>query len=346
MRRRKLVTVLGARPQFIKAGALSRALAADGRIDEVLVHSGQHADPSMSDVFFAELALAAPKYNLGIAGGSHGQMTGRMLAALDPVLRDEKPDAVLVYGDTNTTLAGALGAAQLQIPLVHVEAGLRSHNRRMPEETNRVVADHIAALLLCPTRGAVANLAKEGVNEGVRHVGDVMYDAALHAKSVGPSTILEQVGASDGFVLCTIHRAENTDDAARFASLLAHVVQVAAGRKIIFPVHPRTRALFAAAVAPANLTAIDPVGYFDMHRLIGACDVVMTDSGGLQKEAYFHAKPCVTLREETEWTETVDAGWNRLWRSADYKAPRQPITDYGDGHAAEKCVAAITETLA
>ena len=338
-----LVTVIGARPQFVKAAAISRAVARHDGIGEVMLHTGQHFDANMSDIFFEELGIPAPDHRLGIGGGRHGEMTGRMLGAIEAVLIEEKPDWVLVYGDTNSTLAGALAAAKLHIPVAHVEAGLRSFNRRMPEEINRVLTDHVSARLYCPTAAAVKNLADEGVRDGVFHVGDVMYDAVLDARERAreSSDILRRLGLkAGGYSLATVHRAENTDDAASLHAVIAHLERVAAERAVVLPLHPRTaQAARQHGVSLAALTVIDPVGYLDMSCLLDGCVDVHTDSGGVQKEAYFHGKPCVTLRGETEWVETVEAGWNRLWTVPGYKTPRRPISDYGKGDAAELIIA-------
>ena len=341
---KKIITVVGARPQFIKAATVSRAIRSSKLIDEVMVHTGQHFDAAMSGDLFEELEIPAPAYNLGVHGGGHGDMTGRMLVALEPILAHEAPDAVVVYGDTNSTLAGALAAAKLHIPVAHVEAGLRSFNRRMPEEINRVLTDHLSALLLCPTTTAVDNLAGEGIRSGVHNVGDVMFDATLHVRSLGlkRSRILEALGLVDGaYCVLTLHRAENTAEPDRLARLVDYVVRSAGRRPIVFPVHPRTRTVLQAlAVAEDSLRTIEPVAYADMHRLLAGAATVFTDSGGLQKEAYFHRVPCVTLREETEWVETVAAGWNRLWSTPEY-APRREIAEYGQGDSAERIVGLI-----
>jgi UDP-GlcNAc3NAcA epimerase len=332
----KIFTVLGARPQFIKAAPVSRALAAAG-LSEVIVHTGQHFDALMSDVFFDELDIPKPGYNLEVNSLGHGAMTGRMLERLEEAMLAERPDMVLVYGDTNSTLAGALAGAKLNVPVAHVEAGLRSFNRRMPEEVNRVVADHVSTLLFCPTRSAVANLAAEGIGKGVHAVGDVMFDATLAAvKRAGErSSILETHGLKPGgYAVATIHRAENTDDPERFARVIAWLEAAARERPVVMPVHPRTRKLLASrGLVPAGLTLIDPVGYLDMARLLSQAAAVFTDSGGLQKEAYFHRVPCVTLRDETEWVETIEAGWNRLWTGPQAASQRE-ISDYGTGNAA------------
>jgi UDP-GlcNAc3NAcA epimerase len=344
----KIMTIVGARPQFVKAAAVTRAMREMPDLIEVMVHTGQHFDQGMSAVFFEELAIPDPAYNLGINGGAHGDMTGRMLIALEPVLMREAPEAVLVYGDTNSTLAGALAAAKLHVPVFHVEAGLRSYNRRMPEEINRVLADQLSALLFCPTAAAVENLAKEGIREGVYNVGDVMFDATLYVRQMGlaRSRVLERLGLKDGrYVVLTLHRAESTDDANRLTALLAYVEETAAGYPIVFPVHPRTRAaLERIGYRAGRILLVDPVSYVDMHRLLAGAHQVFTDSGGLQKEAYFHRVPCITLREETEWVETITCGWNRLWSVPAY-APQREIGDYGTGDAAQRITSTIREWL-
>lgn len=339
----KLVSVVGARPQFIKAAAVSRALAAAG-IPEVMIHTGQHFDPGMSDVFFDELGIPQSAYNLGISGGGHGAMTGQMLEKIEAVLLSEQPDWMLVYGDTNSTLAGALAAAKLHIPVAHVEAGLRSFNRRMPEEINRVMTDHLSALLFVPTRSATVNLTAEGITRGVHHVGDVMFDAALdaRARAATVSTIRQRLGLSEGgYHVATVHRAENTDTPEALTAVLQYLKAMAADLPVVLPLHPRTRqAAERFGLDFEDLTLCEPLGYLDMTWLVaGACSV-LTDSGGLQKEAYFHRRPCVTLRSETEWVETIEQGWNRLWSQPDY-APRREIADYGTGDASAKIAAVI-----
>jgi len=312
----KIFTVIGARPQFIKAAVVSRALAQHRPdVREVLVHTGQHYDANMSDVFFEELNIPHPDHNLGVGGGTHGQNTGRMLEKLEALMQTEKPDWVLVYGDTDSTLAGALAAAKLHIPVAHVEAGLRSFNRRMPEEINRVLTDHIATLLFAPTELARTNLRNEGIAEEKIHVvGDVMYDAALFYKPRARKPVwFDALGIPvNEYVLCTIHRAENTDDQGRMQGILKGLE--AAGVPVILPLHPRTRNKLAQMnlQLPSNIHAVEPVGYLEMVWLEANCKVVATDSGGVQKEAYFHGKPCVTLRDETEWVELVDIGVNML----------------------------------
>jgi len=341
----KILTVVGARPQFVKAAALSRAVAASGQFSEILVHTGQHFDREMSRIFFDELGLAEPDYDLGIHGGSHGEMTGRMLPAVERVILAERPDLVVVPGDTTSTLAGALAAAKLHVPLAHLEAGLRSFNRRMPEEINRVLTDHMSSLLLCPTETAVANLRREGIEVGVHAIGDVMYDATLYAAAASrASDILDRLGiAGRSYAVATVHRAENTETPAALSSILDFLAARSEEHKVVLPMHPRTRQRIAEwGVEIGPILACEPLGYLDMHCLLGSAAAVYTDSGGLQKEAYFHRVPCVTLRDETEWVETVEAGWNRLWQGPDFAA-RRDIAAYGDGHAAEKAVAIMIE---
>jgi UDP-GlcNAc3NAcA epimerase len=347
MARRKILTVVGARPQFIKAAPVSQAIAAGHEFREVMVHTGQHFDHGMSDVFFEELGIPSPAHVLGIHGGGHSAMTGRMMIALEDVLSAEKPDTVLIYGDTNSTLAGALVAAKLDLPIAHVEAGLRSF-RPMPEETNRILADRVSRWLFCPTSTAVENLKREGIAAGVHQIGDVMYDVALMMRDRAreKSTVLTRLGVSPGgFQLATLHRAENTDDRDALVRALDYLGEAAKQSPLVLPLHPRTReaaARFALDFGLIKLT--EPVGYLDMMALLDGCTRVLTDSGGLQKEAYFFRKPCVTLRDATEWVETIEAGWNRLWIGRDY-ALRRDIAEYGDGTAAEKVVAVLHAAL-
>lgn len=333
----KILTVVGARPQFIKAAAVSRAIRETEGLSEVMVHTGQHFDANMSAVFFDELGIPEPRHHLDIHGGGHGDMTGRMLMAIEPILLEEKPDWVVVYGDTNSTLAGSLAASKLHIPVAHVEAGLRSFNRRMPEEINRLVTDHLSALQLCPTTTAVANLAAEGIVNGVHHVGDVMYDATLFAieKAEKSSNLLSDLGLEpNGYALATVHRAENTDEPRQLRAVIAFLREKAQSHPVVLPLHPRTRqAASRMGVGLDGLRVIDPIGYLDMAKLLHHAVAVYTDSGGLQKEAYFHRVPCITLRDETEWTETIAHGWNRLWKGPEYAA-RAEIGEYGDGRAA------------
>jgi UDP-GlcNAc3NAcA epimerase len=340
-----ILTVVGARPQFIKAAPVSHAFLAKGGIREIMVHTGQHFDAAMSDIFFDELAIPKPDYNLEVNSLGHGAMTGRMLEKIEEVMLTEKPDVVLIYGDTNSTLAGALAAAKLHIPVAHVEAGLRSFNRKMPEEINRIMADHVSDLLFCPTQTAIANLANEGLTRGVHLVGDVMFDVTLGAveRAKGRSSILYHLKVEPKtYGVATLHRAENTDDPARFAQVLAFLSKAAQNMPIIMPVHPRTRKLMETrGLSPQGVRLIEPLGYLDMAWLTHNAAHVATDSGGLQKEAYFHRVPCVTLRDETEWVETVEAGWNRLWTQTETR-PQTDIPDYGTGQAAKLIANVIT----
>ena len=347
----KIVTVVGARPQFIKAAAISRAIRRDlaGRIQEVLVHTGQHHDENMSGVFFQELEIPEPKYNLAISGGLHGSMTGRMLVGIEEVLVEERPDWLLIYGDTNSTLAGALAAAKLHIPVAHVEAGLRSFNTRMPEEINRIVADRVSTLLFCPTETAVTNLRNEGVTRGVHNVGDVMYDVSLYSaeRARQTSSVIKRLGLKPGhFALATCHRAENTDDLGRLNSILEALGKISEDLPVVIPLHPRTRKQIEASglnLLVRKLRVIEPLAFLDMVALEQNAKVILTDSGGVQKEAFFYGVPCVTMRDETEWTETVEHGWNQLTgadthaivsaaRSAKQGRPASP---YGCGRAGE-----------
>ncbi|MDK2891090.1 MAG: UDP-GlcNAc3NAcA epimerase [Methanoculleus sp.] len=311
----KIASIVGARPQFIKCAPVSRELRKEH--EEVLVHTGQHYDHGMSEVFFEELRIPKPDYNLGIGSGTHGRQTGAMLGAIEDVLEKESPDVVLVYGDTNSTLAGALAAAKLHIPVAHVEAGLRSNDRRMPEEVNRVLTDHVSDLLFCPTETAVRNLAAEGVTRGVHLVGDVMLDAMNYNRAVAEerSRILEAVGVKPGeYLAVTVHRPSNTDSRENMAVILGALGE--AERPVVFPVHPRTRKCLGEygllAEMPENVRIVEPLGYLDMIRLMARAEKILTDSGGVQKEAYMLGVPCITLRENTEWVETVEAGWNVL----------------------------------
>jgi len=317
---KKIITIIGARPQFIKAAAVSRIIQERHRktLQEVLIHTGQHYDENMSRVFFDELEIPPPKYNLDIAGGGHGAMTGRMLEALEKVLLQEKPDGVLIYGDTNSTLAGALAAVKLHIPVAHVEAGLRSFNMRMPEEVNRILSDRVSSLLFCPTKTAVNNLAAEGISHGVCNVGDVMFDIALFYKNKArkQSSILRTLGVQeDRFALATCHRAENTDDIERLLGIISALNEIADYMPVVLPLHPRTRKLIsdhALTEKLGKITKTEPLTFLDMVALEQAARVILTDSGGVQKEAYFYSVPCITMRDETEWVETVESGWNRL----------------------------------
>lgn len=348
----RIVTVVGARPQFIKASAVSHAFAQHENAEEILVHTGQHYDPALSEIFFAELAIPPPRHHLGVGSGSHGAQTGLMLHRVEEVLLDERPDMVVVYGDTNSTLAGALAAAKLHVPVAHVEAGLRSFNRRMPEELNRVLTDHASTYLFCPTRTAVQHLEREGITGNVHLIGDVMFDVACGAagRARRPPVLPDQL-AEGAFVLATVHRAENTDTPARLQAILAALGRIGERWPVVVPLHPRTRR--AVELSGLDLRAIhvlEPVGFLDMVWLERHAVLIVTDSGGVQKEAYFQRTPCVTIRTETEWVETVASGWNRLANPEDRDAivaaaeaavtagPRETIAEYGDGTSAQRIV--------
>lgn len=340
-----VLTIVGARPQFVKAAAVSRAFRDFPKLHETILHTGQHFDHDMSNVFFDELEIPAPKYNLNIHGGGHGDMTGRMLQAIEPIVAKERPEVILVYGDTNSTLAGALTAAKLLIRLAHVEAGLRTGERRMPEEVNRIVTDHLSDWLFCPTRLSVDFLRREGIEKGVHFVGDVMFDATLFAlkRTRERSRILQRHCLEHGrFAVATIHRQENTDAPDQLRKVIDWLKQRAREMTVVFSIHPRTRKAAEAANIDLNgLLVIEPVTYFDMALLLDSAAAVYTDSGGLQKEAYFHRKPCVTVFPVTAWPETIEAGWNRLWQGDDYRTPRRDIPDYGTGAAAHKTAAIL-----
>lgn len=358
----KIITVVGARPQFIKAAMISRTINTynethNDKIEEFLIHTGQHYDKSMSNIFFDEMGIPAPAFQLNCGSGSHGAMTGFMLNKIEDILIEKKPDYVLVYGDTNSTLAGALAASKLNIPVVHVEAGLRSFNKSMPEEKNRILTDHISSLLCCPTSGAVTHLKNEGIVNGVHHVGDVMYDAALAFGEIAENTsgILQRLELKEKqFRLCTVHRAENTDSRKRLTSIFRTMEEIAtAGCPVVVPLHPRTKDIlkrYKLSSSNPALKLIPPVSFLDMIMLEKQAEIIFTDSGGVQKEAYFHRTPCITLRDETEWVETVTAGWNQL---AGYKREdilrciesirqdRQEIADYGTGDSAGKIISLL-----
>ena len=350
----KIATVIGARPQFIKAAAVSRVLRTQHQ--EILIHTGQHYDANMSEIFFEELHIPQPDYNLGIGSGRHGKQTGAILEQVEEVLITETPDALLVYGDTNSTLAGALAASKLHIPVIHIEAGLRSFNRRMPEEINRVLTDHLSNWLFCPTETAVKNLTAEGITEGVYKNGDVMFDAFLYNLELAKekSNIIQTLElTSKSYILCTIHRAENTDDPARLTQILKAISQIPL--PVVLPLHPRTRKIAQQLGLNSLLEqvkVIEPVGYLDMITLEAHALKLVTDSGGVQKEAYFAGVPCITMRDETEWVETVEAGWNRLTGADEEKIleavetftpPKDHPDIFGDGHAAEQFVTVLEQ---
>ena len=356
----KITTIIGARPQFIKAAVVSRAIADSNKlvasnpsiVTEVIVHTGQHYDHNMSEVFFKELEIPEPHLNLEVGSGYHGQQTGQMLIKLEEVMLSEKPDWVLVYGDTNSTLAGALAAVKLHIPVAHVEAGLRSFNKSMPEEHNRVLTDHCSDLLFCPTSAAVKNLKIEGVANGVHRVGDVMFDSVLFNTELATkrSKILETLKLQNkAYALATVHRAENTDDSHRLQAIFEALEKISSeGLRVVLPLHPRTRKLYdALRFSGAKIKIIEPVSYLDMLQLEQQARLILTDSGGVQKEAYWMKVPCITLRDETEWIETVEAGWNILAGADRDKIVESAKTDrkpskqypaYGDGKAGEKIV--------
>jgi len=310
----KIVTILGARPQFIKAGSVSREIAKHENVTEVIVHTGQHYDANMSDVFFEEMKIPKPNYYLGVGGKSHGAMTGQMIEKIEEILVKEQPDWLLVYGDTNSTLAGAIAASKLHIKVAHIEAGLRSFNMRMPEEVNRILTDRVSSIMFCPTKTAIDNLQKEGVSSWQTQVslsGDVMQDGALFYREFAQKPTFE---IKDDFVLCTIHRAENTDDVQRLTNIVEALNVVALTKPVVLPLHPRTKNILAnlSVTLSDNIKLVDPVGYLNMVWLIDHCSLVMTDSGGLQKEAFFFAKPCITMRDETEWVELIEHNFNVL----------------------------------
>jgi len=358
----KVLSIVGARPQFIKAAPVSHALR-KASVSEFLLHTGQHYDPQMSDVFFAELGIPQPHLNLNVGSGSHGAQTGAMLAGIERTILQQKPEWVLVYGDTNSTLAGALAAAKLHVPVAHVEAGLRSFNRRMPEEINRIVADTLATILFVPTEAGRRNLLREGMPEDrICWTGDVMYDAMLmfQDRAASCSDVLQRLGLENSpYVLATVHRAENTDDPVRLEAIIEGLRAVTETLRVVLPLHPRTRARIRdlPRFEAKGLEIIEPVGFLDMIRLEMAARVIATDSGGVQKEAFFHRVPCVTLRNETEWTELVDLGWNRvvppLLADSIANAIREACgaigtagSPYGDGHAADRIAEALQADLA
>lgn len=347
----KIITVVGARPQFVKAAVVSRALKQHGGMQELLVHTGQHYDNNMSDIFFEEMQIPQPAYNLEIKESLHGVMTARMMMGIEKILLDEKPGAVMVYGDTNSTMAASLAAAKLHIPVAHVEAGLRSFNMQMPEEINRIVTDKVSNLLFCPTQTAVDNLQAEGFTQSYYHIhltGDVMYDAALFYFERSAPRLVEQLQLQNKqFILATIHRAENTNNVEHLVSIVAALNELNKMQQVVVPLHPRTSKLIDQISVRPLFTIIEPVGYFDMLQLLHNCSMVITDSGGLQKEAYFFKKFCVIMREQTEWIELVEHGFATIAGSNKEQIILQSqnfisnhftsdIALYGDGNAGEK----------
>lgn len=375
----KIANIIGARPQFVKYFPVGRAICANNDhgaepLQDILVHTGQHYDYKMSKIFFDQLGIKTPDYHLGVGSGTHGQQTGEAIKKIEEVLLKEKPDMVVVYGDTNSTLAGALAAVKLHIPIAHIEAGLRSYNRKMPEENNRVLTDHISSLLFCPTKTAVGNLQREGIrniiNRGrlvdaqaintipsnssvsVLNVGDVMYDVVLltFPSAERESMVIAQLGLKEkGYHVLTLHRAENTDDPERFSEIVRFVNEVSAGKTVVFPMHPRTKKMYSSVDTKfrTSVKIVEPLGYFDGLVLLKNSSLLMTDSGGMQKEAFWLKVPCITLRDETEWVETVKSGWNVLYK--DYTGKHSPTKSasmaYGDGKAAEKIVVTVKNDL-
>ncbi|MCK9453838.1 non-hydrolyzing UDP-N-acetylglucosamine 2-epimerase [Sulfurimonas sp.] len=357
----KILTILGARPQFIKAGSVSREIAKHTEVVEVIVHTGQHYDSNMSDVFFEQMQIPKPDYFLGIGGKSHGAMTGQMIEKIEEVALKEKPDWIMVYGDTNSTLAGAIVASKLHIKLAHIEAGLRSFNMKMPEEVNRILTDRVSTILFCPTETAVKNLKAEGFpfklttnnQQLITNVGDVMQDGAMFYKHLA---VKPKLDIKNSFILCTIHRAENTDDENRLKNIFEALDEIAKEKQVILPLHPRTKKIIEnLKLDIQNLTIIDPVGYLEMVWLIDNCSLVMTDSGGLQKEAYFFGKPCVTLRDETEWVELVECEANTLVgadkekileafkNNLTFNIENSKLGLYGGGEASENIIKTLLE---
>ncbi|MBL4902415.1 MAG: UDP-N-acetylglucosamine 2-epimerase (non-hydrolyzing) [Desulfocapsa sp.] len=357
----KIITIVGARPQFVKAAVVSRAIAENGQINEVIVHTGQHYDPNMSDVFFQEMKIPEPDYLLDVNGSGHGAMTGRMLEKIESVLLKEQPDCMLVYGDTNSTLAGALAASKLHIPVAHVEAGLRSFNRRMPEEINRIVTDHVSSVLFCPTDSAIKNLVAEGIGVGkktyevdVYQVGDVMLDASLYFEQFSRPPAFD---LPEKFILATLHRAENTDRQKNLKDIFAAFHEIGRSCPVVLPLHPRTRKKLQKSdieIDPGYIHIVEPVSYLVMLYLINSCELVLTDSGGLQKEASFFGKSCITLREETEWVELLEVGVNRLagantgkivkaWQDIPWEHSYDTRMMYGNGKAAQQIVSKLID---
>lgn len=352
----KIITIVGARPQFVKAAAVSRAIKSFSNVEEIIIHTGQHFDYNMSEIFFEEMEIPKPKYNLGVSSLTHGAMTGKMLEGIEEILLKEKPDFVLVYGDTNSTIAGALAASKLHIPIAHVEAGLRSFNKLMPEEVNRVLTDHISDILFCPTGVAEENLKNEGISgDKVKVVGDVMLDASLHyLKKKRENPQIKELRKKEKMLLCTIHRQETTADKKVVESLIKQLSEFSENYDVVLPIHPRTRKILGDSIDTSRLIICDPVSYFEMLDLLERATYVITDSGGLQKEAHFFKKPCITMRNETEWKETLLNGCNVLVGTSAEKLKsalinleknEMPIFDsfYGDGESSKAIIQAILD---
>ncbi|MDQ0162500.1 non-hydrolyzing UDP-N-acetylglucosamine 2-epimerase [Aeribacillus alveayuensis] len=353
----KILTVVGARPQFIKASMISLQIKKNSNMKEIMVHTGQHYDDNMSNIFFHQLKLPKPDYNLAVGSDTHSKQTAKMLSKLEDILLLEKPDIVFVYGDTNSTLAGSLAAAKLHYPIAHVESGLRSYNKKMPEEINRVITDHLSTWLFCPSQTAVENLRLEGITKGVYLTGDIMVDAIIHFRSFAKkySNILTKLNLSPKeYYLVTIHRAENTDDPKRLAAIIEALRQL--DRKVVFPLHPRTKNRIKQwdltdLLSHPNILTTEPINYFDMLIIENEAKVILTDSGGIQKEAYLLQVPCITIRDETEWVETVQSGWNQLTSANtqnilntlfNMKIPKEYPHLFGDGHTKEKIIDILT----
>ena len=360
MARKKIITVLGARPQFIKASVVSEEIKKNKELEENIIHTGQHFDKNMSDVFFKELSLDVPKYNLAISGLTHGALTGRMLEGIEKILIKEKPSLVLVYGDTDSTLAGSLAASKLDIPVAHVESGLRSRNFLMPEEKNRIITDALSQLLFCPSNLAVQNLKKENITEGVTQVGDVMLDIMnLRKKNIHDEMFIKELELDKkAYALCTIHRKENTNDLKRLKSIFSALSSISKQIKVILPIHPRTKKILEEnkiKIGP-DVIIVEPLAYLDFLKLQLNSKRILTDSGGLQKEAFFNSIPCITLRDETEWIETVQSGWNIIagaesanieeaWFNLDKQSRKEDYHPYGQGDASKKIVNSIKTYL-
>jgi len=353
---KKILTVLGARPQFVKSAMFSKALEGNTSLNEIIVHTGQHYDENMSDVFFRELGIPEPNINLGISELNHGAMTGRMLEELESVMIAESPDLLLVYGDTNSTLAASLAASKLHIKIAHIESGLRSYNKLMPEEKNRLITDHLSDFLFCPTENAIDNLRKEGLTDGVHLVGDIMLDLSIFANEIISSQNEDiENKHSEEYVLLTLHRPENTDNKIRLEEIFKALNKISNDIEIIMPIHPRTKKIIDSKSKWLDgIKIIDPQPYLSFTKLQRAAKAIFTDSGGLQKEAFFNSVPCITLRDETEWTETVDLGWNdivgadctaiiKAWENIDHKNRVHNASPYGDGDTAKKIVNIISK---
>jgi UDP-GlcNAc3NAcA epimerase len=340
----KILSIVGARPQFIKAAAF-RKYCDEHNISETLIHTGQHYDPIMSTQLFDELGVRAPDIKFEVTDRSHAGMTGELMKKIEDAIIEVKPDIVNVYGDTNSTLAGALAAAKLHVPIMHVEAGLRSFNRNMPEEINRVLVDHVSKYLFCPTKAAVTNLKSEGISEGVYHVGDIMFDCTLMFEEKFRFPEKKILQSDKPIALMTVHRADTTSDPQRLKSVLDYCANFSDEYQIIFPIHPNTKNVAQKfSIDLSNFCIVDPLSYLEIQAVLSLSTLLLTDSGGMQKEAYFHSVDCITLRDETEWVETIDAGWNMLW-TQNTRQPKSSISEYGTGKTCADMIKKIEETL-